>query len=132
MKFVPVPATEYAAWADKARPIIADMLASDQWTVADLEAEILSRDRQLWLAVDGDDVAAVCLTCVGNDRLKSVIVTHCGGFGMHGWAHMIEMIAAWGREIGSGRLEVVSRPGWERVLAPYGLKKSHVVLEKRL
>lgn len=73
---------------------------------------------------------AACLTLVNKDRLKSVSVTHCAGDGMGDWFHMLGMIEAWAKDIGAERMEVICRPGWERVLKD--MRKTHVILEKRL
>lgn len=131
MRFIPVPAVDYPAWREKVWPVLAEKLASDAFPAADLERDVLNRDRQMWIAYDGT-VRAVCLTSVLRDGLDTVTVTHCGGDGMHDWAHFLALIEAWARETGARRFEVVCRPGWERVLRPFGLTKTHVVLEKRL
>jgi len=95
----------------------------------DLIEHIRDRTRQLWIAFDGR-VRAVVLTQVGDDRLKTVRITHVAGDGFEEWAHMRSIIKAWAREMGSRRLEAIARPGWERVARE--MRKTHVVLEERL
>lgn len=131
MRLVPVPSHEVDLWAPHICWQMASFAANGIWTAKDFIDQIRSQDRQLWLAV-GDRVRAVCLTTVSDDRLKSVCVTHCAGDGMSDWSHFIDGIAAWAREIGAKRLEVTARPGWERVLKEFDLKKTHVVLERAL
>jgi hypothetical protein len=95
----------------------------------DLIEHIRDRTRQLWIAFDGR-VRAVVLTQVGDDRLKTVRITHVAGDGFEEWAHMRSIIKAWALEMGSRRLEAIARPGWERVARE--MRKTHVVLEERL
>jgi hypothetical protein len=116
-------------WLDQIGWHLGSFCESGLFEPEDLIADIRNRDRQLWLAVD-DRVRAVCLTLVNEDRLKSVSVTHCAGDGMGEWAYMLGLIQDWARAIGSKRFEVICRPGWERILKD--VKKSHVILEKRL
>jgi len=92
----------------------------------DLWDDIKARKRQLWVV--GDGMAAV-LTTVRDDRLQTCVITHAAGENMRSWVHMISLIEDWARDIGAKRLEAIARPGWEKVL---DMKKTHVVLEKRL
>lgn len=131
MRFVPVPASELDIWLPQIGWHLSSFAENGQWTPQDFAEQIKNRDRQLWIAEE-DGVKAVCLTSVSEDRLKTVYVTHCAGEDYRAWAGFIQLVAGWAKEIGSQRLEVTSRPGWERVLKPYGLEKSHVMLEMRL
>ncbi len=129
LRFVPVPAGELDQWVDQIGWHLASFCESGLFTPEDLIEDIRNRDRQLWLAVD-DKVRAACLTMVCGDRLNSVSVTHCAGIGMLDWFHMLDDIEKWARSIGAKRFEIVARPGWERILK--GVRKTHVMLEKRL
>lgn len=128
MRLVPVPATEFDAWLPQIGWHLANFAEAGHWTAEDFADQIRSRDRQLWLVVS-NMVQAVGLTNVCADRLKTVQITHCAGENAQGWAHLLDGVAAWAKEIGSQKLEIICRPGWERVL---GLKKTHVLLEMRL
>lgn len=131
MNLIPVPAGDLDRWLPEIRWHLRSFAENGQWTAEDFADQIRNRDRQLWLAHDGK-IKAVCLTSVSEDRLKSVHVTHCAGEDYPLWAHLLAMIAAWAKEIGAERFEVTARPGWERVLKPFGLQKTHVMLEMRL
>lgn len=97
---------------------------------SDFIRAVKEHDMQCWLAVCGDNtVKAVCLTRVLDDRTQTVQVTHCAGEDMQAWAMFMNNIIEWARERGSSAFEAITRPGWERVLKPYGFKKTHVVLE---
>lgn len=131
MRCIPVPSGELDAWLPQIGWHLASFAANGQWTADDFADQVRSRDRQLWIAEE-NGVKAVCLTSVTEDRLKTVCVTHCAGEDYGLWAHFILTIAGWAKEIGAQRFEVTARPGWERVLRPFGLQKTHVMLEMRL
>lgn len=91
--------------------------------------EIRERNFQCWAGVRGDEIGAVALTIVNEDALKTVTITHCAGENARAWVMLLENLKAWARELGSQRFEAITRPGWERLMAPYGFSKTHVVLE---
>ena len=48
------------------------------------------------------------------------------------WQHMITLIEDFGKRNKCDKMELIARPGWERVLKQFKYKKSHVLLEKKL
>ena len=46
------------------------------------------------------------------------------------WQHLIKHIEDFAWQNNCDLLELVARPGWKRVLKPFGYKESHVLLEK--
>ena len=46
------------------------------------------------------------------------------------WQHLIKNIEKFAWQNQCDLLELVARPGWKRVLKPFGYKESHVLLEK--
>ena len=131
MRFIPVPAEELDDWLPRIGWHLASFAESGDWEAEDFAEQVRNRDRQMWIAEE-NGVKAVCLTQISNDRLKTVQVTHCAGEDYGTWAHFILHIAGWAKEIGAGNFEVIARPGWERVLRQFGLRKTHVTLEMRL
>lgn len=102
-----------------------------KWEPEELWADVLSMQRQMWIAEDSG-VKAVVLTTVSPGSQKACIVTHAAGDGRGAWLHLWSVIEAWAREIGCAHIEAVCRPGWEPDLKALGLRKRHVVMEKRL
>lgn len=131
MKLIPVPSHQLDDFLPQIEWHLDQFCANEQWTPWDLIEQIRERDRQLWVVWDGCVRAAV-LTAVSTDNLKTVMVTHCCGEGFDEWIHLVSEIEDWARAIGSQRLELTARPGWERIMKKFDLHKSHVVLEKRL
>lgn len=125
-----ITAPELPKWRKRLEWHFGEMCASGQFTPDDLAQQIERRERQLWVALDGEEVRCAVLTMVQADRLSTVTVTHCVGAGYRDWLHMWPVLEGWAREMGSQRIEALARPGWERVLT--GMRKTHVLLEKRL
>lgn len=132
MRVVPVPANVLDEYLPKIGWHLDQFSANSQFLPEDFVAQIRDRERQLWLAEDAGEIKCVMLTSVLSDRLDTVLVTHCCGHDMSEWLRLWTVIEAWARERGAKRIEAVARPGWERMLSRFGMKKTHVVLEKRL
>ena len=47
------------------------------------------------------------------------------------WTHLIKQIEEFAWHNNCDLLELVARPGWKRVLKPFGYKEGHVLLEKK-
>jgi hypothetical protein len=48
------------------------------------------------------------------------------------WQHYISIIEDFAKQNGCDKMELIARPGWERVLKQFNYTKSHVVLDKNL
>lgn len=132
MRPVPVPATELHKWRDKIHWHLESFSENGIYAPEDFIADIKDRRRQLWLVVDNGAVECVLLTSIADDRLKTCLVTHCAGRNFHAWVHLFGVVEDWAKAEGCKRIEAKTRPGWERILKRFDLKKTHVVLEKRL
>ena len=50
----------------------------------------------------------------------------------HKWQHLISKIEDFAKEEGCEMMELIARPGWQKVYNNHGYKKTHVVLEKQI
>ena len=48
------------------------------------------------------------------------------------WQHLISKIENFAKEEGCEMMELIARPGWQKVLKIFDYKKTHVVLEKEI
>ena len=131
MKPLAIPAEDLDAWLPQLEWHLAQFAADKTGTVEDYIEAIREKKSQLWIAFDGRVRAAV-LTEIALDRLKTCKVTHGAGDGVKEWLHLFDVIKQWAIANKCKRLVVVARPGWEKMLKSYKLKKSHVVLEGSL
>ena len=133
MRLVPVPSTDLDDWAGKIGWHLESFSANGIYTPDDFLVDIRNRERQLWIVADGENVKCVLLTAIADDRLKTCLVTHLAGESHREWLNLLGAVEEWARAEGCQRIEAKTRPGWERILdRAFDLKKTHVVLEKRL
>lgn len=126
-------ADEVAHSWEQIRHLIVEYVDSlgNRTTVCDVLRDILSGHKRAWAI--GNPVHSLVLT---------EIVTHprgdvCRMIGAMGhdpaaWAHLINEGVAWARSIGCVGVDIVCRPGWERLLRGLGFSKRHSVLSREL
>ena len=90
---------------------------------------------QLWVAWDNEEkkVKCVCITEVKQYPKYKV----CGckittGTSFKQWVDFMDYVMEWAKEEGCRKMEIHTRPGWERILKPKGFFKTHVQLERML
>ena len=129
---MPVTAAQWPEWVEKLEWHIHSFCkrSGGSLTIERLAGDILAGEYQVWAVVSPDAVRACALTYLMDDETKTCVISHCAGEGFKEWAGMLlATIAAWSHQKGSTKLNAVTRPGWERVLRQYGMKKTHVILE---
>lgn len=127
-----IPGAEIRKYSRFLTPYLQEFTGNGQWHVEDLLDHIESRERQCWLVMKENSPRAVALTQISDDRLSTCRITNVTGTGLREWSDAYLEVESWARSIGSARLEALARPGYERVGKPYGLRKTHVLLEKDL
>jgi hypothetical protein len=107
---------------------------SAKFTVESIRKELEEKALQLWLIVEPDNPLVQCVVVTeilnhpnGRRYCNIRIATGRGG---KDWAFHIAEIEEWARQNGCHAMELLTRPGWERVLKDY--RKTHVQLEKDL
>jgi histone acetyltransferase (RNA polymerase elongator complex component) len=51
---------------------------------------------------------------------------------MSKWQHLINRVEEFAKDEGCKMMELIARPGWQKVYNNHGYKKTHVVLEKQI
>lgn len=106
---------------------------SGRYKTLDYVRAIAERDMQLWAALDDGNVLAIMLSemrTYPNAKVARLIGVNGGD--MAEWVGHMPQVERWAKIQGASVLEACAPVGWERVLKPYGFKKTHVVLEKPL
>lgn len=90
---------------------------------------------QLWVAWDNEEkkVRCVCITEIKQYPKYKV----CGckittGNSFKQWVNFMDLVMEWAKKEGCRKMEIHTRPGWERILKPKGFFKTHVQLERIL
>lgn len=88
---------------------------------------------QFWLGLEELNVKAFGVTQV-NDFPSSRVCQFVGltGEDRKEWISWMQEIEKWAKFNGCTDMELVCRPGWERVMKDQNFKKTHVVLNKYL
>lgn len=97
----------------------------------DIEEGILNGCGLVWIAWDGERIAAAASTTlqrIGSDLV--CVLTACGGRGMDQWLQLLGRIEDYAKAEGCKALRIFGREGWQRVLDGY--ERKAVVLEKAL
>ena len=50
----------------------------------------------------------------------------------HKWQYLVKDIEQFAKDEGCQMMELIARPGWQKVLNNYGYNRTHVVLEKKI
>ena len=50
----------------------------------------------------------------------------------HKWQYLVKDIEQFAKDEGCKMMELIARPGWQKVLNNYGYQRTHVVLEKKI
>lgn len=129
---VPVPPEDLARWCDRLEWHFQSFCRDGSTTPGRLWAEISEKQRQLWVAADGEAVKAAVLTMVKDDLHQTFIVTHAAGEERGLWVRFWAYLEDFARGIGCKSIVAEARPGWERDLRRFGMKKTHIIMEKAL
>ena len=141
MELVQIPIQELEkVWGIVEKDIKSALAYSCQLTDSDFVFDTLKEGKfQLWVLWDKKQSKAV-------DKYFGVVVTEiikrkfgkvCHIYIMTGkqrtkWQHLITKVEDFAKQEDCKMMELIARPGWQRVLDDYGYKRTHVVLEKQI
>lgn len=90
---------------------------------------------QLWVAFDNQDKKIKCVTVTELRQYPKYKVCDCRittGTDYKNWVDFMDNVVNWARAMGCKKMEIFTRPGWERILKRKGFEKTHIQLEKAL
>tara|TARA_R110002126_G_scaffold43110_1_gene123806 strand:- start:149 stop:580 length:432 start_codon:yes stop_codon:yes gene_type:complete len=91
---------------------------------------------QLWIVWDSENknkYFGVCVTEIIVRPLQRCLnIRIMTGRHRQKWQHLLKKIEVWAALNNCDKMELVARPGWERILKNFKYSKSHVLLEKPL
>jgi hypothetical protein len=141
MELVQIPIQELEkVWGIVEKDIKSALAYSSQLTDSDFVFDTLKEGKfQLWVLWDKNQKKTI-------DKYFGVVVTEiikrkfgkvCHIYIMTGkqrtkWQHLITKVEDFAKQEDCKMMELIARPGWQRVLDDYGYKRTHVVLEKQI
>ena len=114
---------------------VADALArSNGYARAEhIKKWILDNKMQLWILWDSKNkkyYGVVVTEIIQRPLQRCLNIKIMTGSHREKWQHLIKQVEEFAWQNNCDLLELVARPGWKRVLKPFGFKESHVLLEK--
>lgn len=132
MRAIAVQPNDAANWKEALSWHFSSFCRDGSISPEQLWAEVEAKARQLWvLEVEGAVKAAILTQIFAGER-RFCSVTHAAGEDRGQWQHLWPALEHWAREIGCDAIKATCRTGWEPHLRQFGLRKTHVVLEKAL
>jgi len=141
MELVQIPIQELEkVWSLVEKDIKSALAYSGQLTDSDFVYETAKEGKfQIWVLWDKNQKKTV-------DKYFGVVVTEiikrkfgkvCHIYIMTGrqrtkWQHLITKVEDFAKEEDCKMMELIARPGWQRVLNAFDYKRTHVVLEKKI
>lgn len=110
----------------------SEKYAGGRYTAEGLIYECANDEAFLWVVTNEDAVviAASVVKFAQYEKLLALQIIALGGFNMKYWVEDLNSkFASFAAKCGATKMEIVGRPGWARVLAKYGYKKTLVLLE---
>ena len=101
----------------------------------DIKSWLEKGTMQLWVAFDNNDKKIKCVTVTEIRQYPKYKVCDCKittGTDYKSWVDFMDNVVNWARSLGCKKMEIFTRPGWEKVLKRKGFEKTHVQLEKVL
>jgi hypothetical protein len=89
----------------------------------------------LWIAYDSKEKKVKCVCVTEIRSYPNYKVCDCRittGKDYKSWVDFMDNVVNWARSLGCKKMEIFTRPGWERVLKHKGFFKTHIQLEKTL
>ena len=117
---------------------IADTLArSNGYALAEhIKKWIIEEKMQLWILWDSEAekekyYGVVVTEIIQRPLQRCLNIKIMTGNHRDQWQHLIKHIEDFAWINNCDLLELVARPGWKKILKPFGYKETHVLLEKK-
>lgn len=134
VQLVPLPALVVPDWWPVIRDMVEDACkhSDGKYTVGDVLALILQKRMQLWVAMKENEACAIGISeLVAYPQMKLCRMLAATGEDMSLWVKLIEEIEGWAQAVGAEGMELVTRPGWQKIMKQYDYETTHIVMNKR-
>jgi len=140
MNLVRIPTEELEkVWSLIEKDIRQALAYSSQLTDSNFVFEIAKQNKfQIWVLWDKEQKEqnkyfGVVVTEIIKRKLGKVCHIYImTGRQRHKWQYLIKDIEEFAKNEGCLMMELIARPGWQKVLNNFGYKRTHVVLEKKI
>mgnify|MGYP006956549928 FL=1 len=127
-------------WSKVENDIIAALDRSGNWANSTYFYDRCKEGKyQLWVLWDKDEptdvkkyYGIVVTEIIQRQLQKCCLIKIMTGHHREKWQHLLKDIEVWAALNNCDKMELMARPGWERILKNFKYSKSHVLLEKPL
>ena len=141
MELVRIPTKELdKIWGLIEKDIKQSLLFSGQLSDSEFVLDTAKEGKfQVWILWDKEQKTnvekyfGVVITEIIEKKLGKVChIFMMTGRQRHKWQYLIKDIEKFAKEEKCLMLELITRPGWQKILSQYGYKRTHIVLEKQI
>ena len=131
------PESVSKAWGVVKADIANALARSNGYALADhILKWINEKKMQLWILWDPEAennkyYGVVVTEIIQRPLQKCLNIKIMTGRHREKWQHLIKHIEDFAWQQNCDLLELVARPGWKKILKPFGYRESHVLLEKK-
>tara|TARA_Y100001970_G_scaffold264070_1_gene350281 strand:- start:19230 stop:19661 length:432 start_codon:yes stop_codon:yes gene_type:complete len=131
------PESVSKAWGIVKADIANALARSNGYALADhILKWINEKKMQLWILWDPEAennkyYGVVVTEIIQRPLQKCLNIKIMTGRHREKWQHLIKHIEDFAWQQNCDLLELVARPGWKKILKPFGYRESHVLLEKK-
>jgi len=131
------PESVNKAWGVVKADIANALARSNGYALADhILKWINEKKMQLWILWDPEAennkyYGVVVTEIIQRPLQKCLNIKIMTGRHREKWQHLIKHIEDFAWQQDCDLLELVARPGWKKILKPFGYRESHVLLEKK-
>ena len=141
MNLVRIPIQELdKVWSMIEKDIKSALAYSSQLTDSDFVFDLAKEGKfQIWVLWDKEQkkteqkyFGVVVTELIKRKFGKVCHIQIMTGRQRHKWQHLISEVENFAKEEGCKMMELIARPGWQKVLNLFDYKRTHVVLEKKI
>lgn len=99
-----------------------------------IRSDIDNQERQLWvIKSDGKYIAAIITRIYKTETGFSIgEITMAGGRDHYKWDHFTDVVGEWFKSQGCKHMDIIGRPGWQRLYRDRGFRLAYTQLRKDL
>ena len=133
---LPINADDLDFYADIVSEYISRALehTDNEISLKDILSDIANQKRQLWIIKHNNRYIAAIVTQIYsyNTGVKIGEITLAGGKDHYLWDHFTDVVGEWFKSQGCSLIDIIGRPGWQRLYRDRGFKTAYVQLRKKL
>lgn len=127
---------EFGRWRERAVPALSRMAdgSGGRYRAEDIAAALMAGGMQLWLVLDGAEIACVMVTeIILYPRIRAMRCIGIVGHRPRRWLHLLASVEKAARDcFRCGLMEALVQPGHERLLKTGGWQQFHSLWQKAL